>query len=393
MRYPNRGPCALRTTLAISIGLCISGTAIARVGPPAGDIFSAWITARLAETPAHDYLVSDDIVTGDMVTPKGSVYTHLRSVPYGFRGTVWHRALSTLTSEDTPLNRAEATEALAWDLGMTNGYPGASDPAYPAPDLGVTWAGAQLQKAGVPEDIARKALALAGSGAYAAAANYAVAAQLLAEKLACFEASQWAAIGLRSDVLGRFMLAQSLVDIPDYDLIYLTRILQGALSTWHGGEITRFGRRELPTPLRVARVAAAYRDMQGYDEEPCSDDGKPRVGIAAVSADDGNKALCLVAANDRAVLDWYHKVLDGQIEPGHANFTNAPALRMTRLLRPLRPLWIGVLDRKLQRYATHVEVLESIVADKANDSQESAESSDRYRERRALFLCEKELGA
>jgi hypothetical protein len=393
MRNKNRVPSALRTTLAISICLCLSGTAIARVGPPEGDIFSAWIKARLAETPVRDYLVADDIVTSDMVTPPGSVYTRLRNVPYGFRGTVWHRALSTLASGDTPLSRAEATEALAWDLGMTNGYPGRSDPAHPAPDLGVAWAGAQLQKAGVPEDIARKALALVGPGAYTAAANYAVAVQLLAEKMACFDPSQWAAIGLRADVLGRFMLAQSLADLSDYDLIYLARLLQGALSTWHGGEVTRFGRRELPTPLRVARVAAAFRDMQGYTDEPCTDEGQPRADIAAVVPDDASKALCLVAANDRAVLDWYQTVFDVQRDPARSNFINAPALRVIRLLRPLRPLWLGVLDGKLRRYATHVEVLESMVADRVNDSEQSAESADRYRERRALFLCEKELGA
>ncbi|UPG90652.1 hypothetical protein L2Y96_02445 [Luteibacter aegosomaticola] len=391
MRNPKLRYGGVLIALAISLALPETARADTRVGPPAGDILSAWIKARLTESAIADDLVSDTAVTGDMVTAPSSIYSRLRHTPYAFRGTIWQRALSDLSTQGTPLTRLEATEALAWDLGMTNGYPRIGE-LSDLPDLGAPWAGTQLVKAGVSEDVARKSLALAGHGAFAVAANYAVAVQILVEKLACYDPGLWAALGLRSDVLGRYMMAKSLADLSDYDLIYLVRLLQTAMSTWNGGEITELGRRQLPAALRVARVAAAYRDMQGYTDDPCSTDGQARVGIAGLDPEQG-QPMCLVAANDRAVLRWYLDKLDAQVDPDHSNFVTSPALAMTRFLRPMRPLWLGVLDKSLRAYASHVEVVESLVADGVTDSDMSSESSSRYAERRALFLCSKEFGA
>lgn len=364
----------------------------ARVGPPPGDILAAWVKARLADTPAHDHLVDDHGMTGDMVsTASGSIYTALRSHPYAFRGTVWTSAFSALAVQGTALTHAEATEALAWDLGMTNGYPGINDALHPASELGARWAGTQLAKAGVTAEIARKALNLAGQGAYAVAANYAVAVQILVEKLACFEPSQWASLGLRQDVLQRFMLAETTADLRDYDMVYLMRLLQGELSTWHAGSMTTSGRRELPTALRVARVAAAYRDMQGYTNDPCTDTGAARVVAGAAQPASGDTLLCLVAANDRAVLRWYLDMLDRQTDPLRVNFVTATAQRLNKALRPVRPLWLGVLSKELRAFAVHVEVTESLAAEAMSSSIGDADPANRYSARRTLMLCEKEL--
>lgn len=393
MRKPLRRTRGASLWLAATLAVAGQAQADVTVGPPAGDILSAWVKARLAENPLGDYLVSDSLVTGDMVARPASIYSRLRSTPFAFRSDVWQRTLSDLAVEGTPLSLSQATEALAWDLGMTNGYPGKGQ-AADIPDLGAPFAGTQMAKAGVSEDVARKSLALAGPGAYAVAANYAVAVQILVEKLSCYDPGLWEALGLRSDVLGRFMLATSLADLSDYDLVYLVRLLQAAQSTWNAGELTPMGRRTLPTALRIARLAAAYRDMQGYTQDPpCTADGHARAGVAGVDPKDHGKPLCLVAANDRAVLGWYLSVLDTQVDPAQSNFVTAPARSMSRFLSPMRPLWLGILDKSLRAYGSHVEVVESLVADDIVDTEQSSEASNRYAERRALFLCGKEFGA
>jgi hypothetical protein len=381
------------TALTLVTALPCAAIANSRVGPPGGDIISAWIGHRLAGPPAHDNLVADAGLTLDMVNAPLSIYTGIRAVPFGFRGTVWNRVFATLVDRGTPLTRATATEALAWDLGMTNGYPGVDDADHPAPDLGVPWAGTQLAKAAVSEGVARKALALAGQGSFAIAASYAVAAQILADKLACFEQAQWASLGLRVDVLQRFMLANSEADLRDYDLVYLVRLLQAELSTFQAGEVTSAGRREISTALRVARVAAAYRDMQGYVEDPCTDRGRERPGVAAIAPTENARNMCLVAATDRTLLTWHQMNLASQVDPARFNFVVAPAIRMARTLSPMRPMWLGAFGKALQVYGSHVEIVESVVADQVANDEPSQRNADRYAQRRLMFLCDKELGS
>jgi hypothetical protein len=382
--------CLAALATALASAASPSALANSRVGPPAGDIFSAWIGARFADNPDKDNLVADEAVTHDMVLAPRTPYSVLRSVPMGFRGSVWTRAFANLQSSNTPMNRAAATEALAWDLGMTNGYPGVVDADYPVPDLGARWAGTQLAKAGVSEALARKALALTGQAAYTVAANYAVAAQILFEKLACYGEEEWAAYGLRKDVLDRFQAASSLSKLSDFDLVYLVRLLEGELSTWTAGETTIMGRRQLPTALRVARVAAAFRDMQGYKDDPCTSAGRYRPSVATTDPAELTKPMCLVDASDRAVLQRYLLQFDRQTDPTLTNFTVAPASRMSRLVRPMRPFWLGIFGKELQKYSANLEVTESLVAYHVAFDTASDVKARRYAHRRALFLCGKE---
>ncbi|KAF1008191.1 MAG: hypothetical protein GAK28_01170 [Luteibacter sp.] len=370
-----------------------STLAAPRVGPPPGDLISAWIKHRLAVDADRDPLIADARLTNDIVLSPADIYTPVRSVPFSFRGVLWTHTFVDLLSDGYPFSRSTATQALAWDLGMTNGYPGAVDSAHLAPDLGARWAGTQLAKAGVTEAIARKAIGLAGQGAYAVAANYAVAVQILVDKLACYEASEWPSLGLRDDIVQRFMAANALGELRDYDLIYLMRMLQAELSTWHAGEMNMYGRRELPTALRVARVAAAYRDMQGYAHDPCTQGGRHDRSVAATLPTDTTKSMCLVDATDRSVLAWYLTTFDAQTNPEHTNFVVAPAMRMTRLVRPVRPLWLGVFGNELQAHSVNLEVVESLVADQLATDDASEAKAERYTMRRAVFLCAKEIGA
>ena len=390
--YPGRRSCALLSRgLCLSLGVIASGTAFAgRVGPPMGDIYQTWIKERLSKTPSYDVLSSDDVTVSGFVNDVISPYAPLRSTPFRFSGRVWSSVFQKMLNKGYPMTLVEATEALAHDIGMTRGYAGLSDPLVPLPTLGRPWAAEQIVKAGVSVDIAKKALSLAGDGAYAVAANYAVAMQVLVEKMACFTPERWDEIGLRSDVAARFMKASRLAEIDDFDLVYLSRLLQGELSSWRPGGLSIYGRRQLPAALRVARVAAAYRDLQGYSNEPCTDKGQAKNGVAATSPLENARTMCFVDATDRAVYAWYLKALEAQLDPTMSNFITRPGGGMTLFLRRVRPLWQGAFSKYALRAGTSIELAESLVADEVAITDEMASRAETYAQRRLMALCEKE---
>lgn len=362
----------------------------ARVGPPPGDLYRLWIDQRISQHPDYDLLFADENLAATFVEDTSTPYTSLRPQTLSFRGQAWTEVFRALTEQGASMSREEATVALAWDFGFTNGYPGVVDPDHPDPDLGARWSGAHLAKAGVHRDIARKALALAGPGSYVIAANLAVALQVLSDKLSCYDSERWESIGLRSDVMGRFMLAETLDQVTDFDLAYVSRLLQVEMSQWHAGRMGIYGRRQLPAPFRVARVAAAFRETHGYGAQPCDDDGRPRELVAAQSPLNPDKDLCLVAANDRAVYAWYLRMLKAQTDPPENTFIHATAARLTRAIAPGRPMWLGVFSRDALRGAASVELVESLLADGLAQDGTRVIQADRYAARRLQLLCQKE---
>jgi hypothetical protein len=350
-----------------------------------------WIDQRISQHPDYDLFFADDNLAATFIDDIGSPYSMLRPQTLSFRGQAWTEVFRALTVQGNAMSREEATIALAWDFGFTSGYPGVADPQHATPDLGAPWSGAHLAKAGVHLDIARKAIALAGKGSYAVAANLAVALQVLSDKLACYDSDRWVTLGLRSDVLGRFMLAQSLADVTDFDLVYVSRLLQAELSQWHAGGMGTYGRRQLPGPFRVARVAAAYRETVGYGAQPCTAEGRPREYVAAHSPLNPDKELCLIAANDRAVYEWYLRMAKAQMDPERNTFVHATAARLARVLSPKRPMWLGVFAREALRGAASVELVESLLADELAVDGARVVQADRYAARRLLLLCQKEM--
>lgn len=386
-----RWPAELSKGACLSLAILASSTALAqRVGPPMGEIYQAWVTERLSKAPSYDVLSSDDLMISGFVNDVISPYAPLRSTPFRFAGRVWTSVLQKMLSRGYPMTLTEATEALAYDVGMTRGYAGLSDPLVPLPSLEKPWAAEQIVKAGVSVDIARKALELAGEGAYAVAANYAVAMQVLVEKMACFTPERWDEIGLRSDVAARFMNAARLAEIDDFDLVYLSRLLQGELSSWRPGGLNIYGRRQLPTVLRIARVAAAYRDLQGYSHEPCTESGVAKAGVAATSPLENARTMCFVDATDRAVYAWYLKTIDAQMDPTRSNFITRQGDGMTLFLHRVRPMWQGAFSNDVLRAGVSVELAESLVADEVAITDDMASRAEDYARRRLEVLCSKE---
>lgn len=386
-----RSSALLSKALCLSIAMVTSGTALAaRVGPPMGDIYQTWITERLSNTPSYDVLSSDSLMVSGIVSDIGSPYAQLRSTPFRFSGRIWSSVFQKILNKGYPMTLVEATEALAHDMGMTRGYAGLRDPLVSHPEFGKPWVAEQVLKAGVSVDIAKKALSLAGDGAYAVAANYAVAMQILVEKMACFTPERWDEVGLRSDVAARFMNATRLSEIDDFDLVYLSRLLQGELSSWRPGGLSVYGRRQLTTTLRVARLAAVYRDLQGYSHDPCTDKGVAKHGVAATSPVENARTMCFVDATDRAVYAWYLKVLEAQLDPTMSNFINRQGGGMTLFLRRVHPLWQGAFTKDVLRAGASVELAESLVADEVAITDDMATRAEAYAERRLMTLCQKE---
>ncbi|GAA0915051.1 hypothetical protein GCM10009552_32520 [Rothia nasimurium] len=390
------GACTL-LCMTLASGLAalpaLADTAVLTMPPPAsGDLLQAWLDARVNGIEAADELGSDGLFVAGMLNDSNSIYSALRPTPAAFRGSAWRSAFNALAVSNTMMSRAVATRVVAWDLGLTKARMGGHPAAVYAPMIGSPRVEANLMKAGVSSDIIRQALHLVGEPSYAVAANLAVALQIVRDKLACVDRSEWSSAGLRKEVVDRVMGARSLAEIDEFDLVYLVRMLEGEMSDWAGVSASIYGRRSLPAALRVARVAAAYRDMLGYtnDTDPCTPEGRHRPGVAAESPTEKTRFMCFVDATDRATYRWFLEVMHAQVDPLITNFATRPAERISRHIRHIRPLWIGTHSGKMLTEASTVEVVEALIAYRAADPGSDTSSTQKYVDRVSQLLCDKE---
>ncbi|URX64185.1 hypothetical protein KR767_09115 [Luteibacter anthropi] len=395
-RSRRKGACTL-LCMTLASGLAafpaLADTAVLTMPPPAsGDLLQAWLDARVNGIEAADELGSDGLFVAGMLNDSNSIYSALRPTPAAFRGSAWRSAFNALAVSNTMMSRAVATRVVAWDLGLTKARMGGHLVDGYAPMVGSPRVEANLMKAGVSADIFRQVLHLVGEPSYAVAANVAVALQIIRDKLACVDPSEWSDAGLRKDVVDRVMGAHALAEIDEFDLVYLVRMLEGELSDWAGISASIYGKRSLPAALRVARVAAAYRDMLGYTAatDPCTQEGQHRPGVAAESPVEKTRFLCLVDATDRATYRWFLEVLHAQVDPLVTNFATRPAERVARHVRHIRPLWIGTHSGKTLTEASSIEVVESLVAFRAANPDSEVSSTQKYTDRVSQLLCEKE---
>lgn len=329
------------------------------------DVISALIQEYSREGTSAEYLnrIDDSGYERYVLNRPGFPYADVIQVSMPEPDEPTRRAIASLSTAEYPLNHRDIHDMKVWDLGYTKSRVGREIPWLPA-DLGAIPGASSLVKAGVDPDIYVQAIYLAGVDYPIIAANYALAAQILRAKLASTARTLWAQHGLRHDVLDRFLHAPTVRGVYDYDLHYLVHILDGALSTWTAGSQSNYGLRELPTNLRVARVAAAYRERMPYEHEPCRGDRTYDAQHAGMGGID-KRPLCFDDATDRAVYFWYAMQFRAELLSTHVSRGGETAAeRMAAPLSASRQGWIGVRRNGLIEDTARLEVVEAKIADR-----------------------------
>lgn len=332
-------------------------TAGAMSPPPAGDFLKLLLAKDIQGQGAGGALArADHDYARSLLVALDSPYDDVSTWAPAQNELAWQDARALLATTSGPLSDAQALAMQQWDLGFTKSRPGKEVPAVPVA-FRDSFIGASAVKAGVEPDIFWKAIELAPAGRYTVAANYAVAAQMLRERLAAVPAEAYRDQGLRPDVLERFMHAEAARRLTDYDMLYLSRIVEGARSRWEAGALSVYGYRQLPIVFRVARVAAAYRDHIGsFASFPCRADGSANPGTAGTLADGDTRVMCFVDAQDRAVYRWYIREHHRQLNQRRPEVTEpSTAARLFGFIADALAL-IGLPELEL---ASAVEVAES----------------------------------
>jgi hypothetical protein len=341
----------------------------ATVAPPAGatthdlDPMTALIREYSREGAAStEYLKFDDGSYEQYVLNRpGFPYADVIHVSLKEPDLPTRRAIASLSTPEYPVNARDLHDMKVWDLGYTKSRVGREVSPLVAPNR--TFPGVHsVVKAGIDLDIHVQATHLLEAEYPAMLANYSLAAQMLRTKLASVPRHLWRQHGLRHDVLDRYLHARVAEDLYDYDLHYLIQILDGAMAAWNPGSLNTYGRRELPTPLRAGRAAAAYRERLPYEHEPCHADGTYDPVHAGMGGVD-RRPLCFDDATDRAVHTWY--VTELRDELSRVSLTGSSiARRMAAPLKASRQGWIGVRRLGIMDDVMRIEVVEAKIADR-----------------------------
>ncbi|NII56066.1 hypothetical protein [Luteibacter sp. SG786] len=238
----------------------------------------------------------------------------------------WLKMLASLPTMKAHGAEQQAIRALQWDLGTTKARPGKDIPheamervdlsrLYPQHQDPLVVAG--IAKAGVDADIFSAALAVTTDDHSTVAANYAVAAQIIRDRARAYPREAWPRMGIRAGIVDRLVASAIPEDFADPDRRYLSLLVEQEARTRRVGLRNQYGLRALPTPYRVARLAAAYRDGQGYalaSTFPCGPDGSHQPG-AGTQAPGDHRPLCFADASDNAVYRWYADEMWNQAHP------------------------------------------------------------------------------
>lgn len=302
------------------------------------------------------------------------------------------RAIKRASTPEHPVNARDLHDMKVWDLGFTKAHLWSDLHSYPV-ELRAYAGFTHITKAGVEADIYRQTLRFIGNDYPAIAANYAVAAQRLRAKLASTPRQKWAERGLRHDVIDRFVHANDVSGLQDFDLHYLIQFLDGAMASWNAGDSNVYGVRELPVPFQLARMAAAYRENLPFENEPCLPDGTYDPDYAGMGGVD-RRPLCFVDATDRAVHAWYAATLHAElaiIAPVPRGGASA-AERMARPLRKSGQGWIGIARGNAMTMVSRKEVVDAKAVEKLLGAGEIPYRDAVDASRRALRLtCKEEL--
>lgn len=358
-----------------------------------GDLYGVWVRnsmKRLSPTDLGNFwpFQDDSVWEGEFLETPGSIYSDL------------HPRMFTSNGDDIPGDedifpraRSRAAKAMAWDLGLDKALAG-----YQAPvtQHSIETGGhapvvkANYTKAGVMTRYFQKAYDIGNNNLYTINAELAVAVQILHEWVEATDAVDRFEMGVYDDVLLRFERATSLRDMTDADLAYLADILRGELSTWRAGRLNAFGYREIPTPLRIARVAAAYASTQeGY--LACQPDSQRDMSHAGTIPEQLDKPICFTDANDRAVYRWYREKRKAQLAVPPREYISvydmASAGRIVDAFADIKPAWAGAFATQALDWSNHAEVVEAQMAAQGDPTRDTDMDFYRLVERANLLVC------
>jgi hypothetical protein len=321
------------------------------------DPMAALIREYSRDGSSAEYLTSctDESYARYVLDRPESPYANLRWVSLPEPDAPTRRAIDSVSTQEHPVNLRDLHDLKVWDLGFTKA-PISSETFVMPRELRYTPGAWSIVKAGVEPDIYVQANRNQGSVFPALTANYALAAQLLRAKLATTPSSLWKVRGLRHDVLDRFVRGEFM---HAHDFHYLIQFLDGALATRDAGATSVYGFRQLPAPLRLGRLAGAYRQRMPFDNEPCHDDGKHDPEHAGTGMHD-RRPLCFDDATDRAVHAWYAHELVHELDSISVQDTSHLG-RMAAPLRSSRQGWIGIPRADVITAVTRIEVVEAKV--------------------------------
>jgi hypothetical protein len=266
------------------------------------DVYAEYVKARssMPSGSADDRFPDTASFLGEFLKDPSSPYSPLAKKPASIRAPWWNDFARRIVP-GTPDARDLALGRLQRFMGLTKARPGIeiAGAEEKAAAFNGREAAASAIKASVDADIFWKARDL--NGTISAAAAHAVAMQLLRDAMRDSPQDSWEAQGLKADVLQRMLTTDSPDFVSEEDDRYLGDLLAYAIQT-----------RQASSPgvqavYRVARVAAAYTDAQGYFGEGgfCQND-EPRTDQPTdATALDDHRPLCFIAATDRGVHAWF----------------------------------------------------------------------------------------
>lgn len=327
-------------------------------------------TARLG--PAWPAGYGTAALARDILVDPASPYSDTRTSPAFVNSPDWQATRDALG--DRVASDRDALGVIYWDLGMTKARPGVDVEAGIAVAFKRdAFVAAAAKKADVDADIFWRMLDITGYAHSTKAAYYAVALQILRQQIQRTASERRAALGVYPDVFDRVMAARYDEEISQHDLRYLSALVQHRLLHWKPGGLASTGMRELPVAYRIARIAAAYRDAQGYFvDPPCRADGSPAPGRAGTGAKGDVRDLCFVAATDRAVHRWYMNEVRYQAKPRrrHRPEPESPFAAILMLALPLLEL-VPALE------FVEAAVADELVAADAIGAEDAAVASER----------------
>jgi hypothetical protein len=283
---------------------------------PSVDFVKAYLSERHELAEAEATAGFNDRYWKERLLRQGHLPSHAYTEPAEYdrkaiaQDDAFRRAAARLDKPGRPLYWPEAWSILQWDLGYTKASPTDLRLPFLSDAYGSGFAELSAVKAGVQADIFHQALSIFGEKHSTFAAKYAVAAQILRERVAKTPEADREMHDVDPSVLDRFMALPPGGTLDAYDAQYLRDVLDSEMNRHTVARDTFRGTREIGTPFRIARVAAAYRDNQSYVAPPCTDDFRFREGVASLDPRQG--PMCFVDASDRAVYAWYNEAFRRQ---------------------------------------------------------------------------------